>query len=72
MSTPTQPTTSQIGSVDAQRVEDALSLIEPKWTTWSVQTLAQQGAPMRVREVAARLPFVQRAARQQAAGPDAR
>lgn len=58
MSAPTQPTPSQIGSADAQRVEDALSLIEPKWTTWSVQTLAQQGVPMRVRDVAARLPFV--------------
>ncbi|MET9086112.1 winged helix-turn-helix transcriptional regulator [Streptomyces sp. NPDC004237] len=58
MSTPVQPSTSQIGSVDAQRVEDALSLIAPKWTTWSAQTLAQQGRPMRVRDVAARLPFV--------------
>lgn len=58
MSTPVQPTTSQIGSVDAQRVEDALSLITPKWTTWSAQTLAQHGGSMRVRDVAARLPFV--------------
>ncbi|WP_055525512.1 winged helix-turn-helix transcriptional regulator [Streptomyces graminilatus] len=58
MSTLVQPATSQIGSVDAQRVEDALSLIAPKWTTWSAQTLAQQGGPMRVRDVAARLPFV--------------
>jgi DNA-binding HxlR family transcriptional regulator len=58
MSTPVQPATAQIGSVDAQRVEDALSLIAPKWTTWSMQTLAQQGGPMRVRDVAARLPFV--------------
>ncbi|MDX2544646.1 winged helix-turn-helix transcriptional regulator [Streptomyces sp. WI04-05B] len=58
MSTPVQPAPSQIGSVDAQRVEDALSLIAPKWTTWSAQTLAQQGGPMRVRDVAARLPFV--------------
>ncbi|MFI9626465.1 winged helix-turn-helix transcriptional regulator [Streptomyces sp. NPDC052042] len=57
MSTPAQPSAS-IGSVDAQRVEDALSLISPKWTTWSVQTLAQQDRPMRVRDVAARLPFV--------------
>jgi len=53
-----QPTSSPIGSVDAQRVEDALALIAPKWTAWSVQTLAQQGGPMRVRDVAARLPFV--------------
>ncbi|WP_328509577.1 winged helix-turn-helix transcriptional regulator [Streptomyces mirabilis] len=58
MSTPVQPATSQIGSVDAQRVEDALSLIAPKWTTWSAQTLAQQGGPMRVRDVAVRLPFI--------------
>ncbi|MGW7710968.1 winged helix-turn-helix transcriptional regulator [Streptomyces sp. NPDC054771] len=57
MSAPTQPSAS-IGSVDAQHVEDALSLIAPKWTTWSVQTLAQQDRPMRVRDVAARLPFV--------------
>jgi hypothetical protein len=33
MSTPAQPSASSIGSVDAQRVEDALSLIAPKWTT---------------------------------------
>ncbi|MER6546774.1 winged helix-turn-helix transcriptional regulator [Streptomyces sp. NPDC001250] len=59
MSTPVQAATSQIGAVDAQRVEDALSLITPKWTTWSAQTLAQQGGdPMRVRDVAARLPFL--------------
>ncbi|MCX5314753.1 helix-turn-helix domain-containing protein [Streptomyces sp. NBC_00154] len=58
MPTPVQPSASSIGSVDAQRVEDALSLIAPKWTTWSAQTLAQQGRPMRVRDVAARLPFV--------------
>ncbi|MEU0629146.1 winged helix-turn-helix transcriptional regulator [Streptomyces sp. NPDC005989] len=57
MSAPVQPSAA-IGSVDAQRVEDALSLIAPKWTTWSVQTLAQQDRPMRVRDVAARLPFV--------------
>ncbi|MFG2370508.1 winged helix-turn-helix transcriptional regulator [Streptomyces sp. NPDC048504] len=50
--------TASIGSVDAQHVEDALSLIAPKWTTWSAQTLAQQDSPMRVRDVAARLPFV--------------
>ncbi|MFH9724636.1 winged helix-turn-helix transcriptional regulator [Streptomyces sp. NPDC017254] len=30
----------------------------PKWTTWSVMTMAQEGRPMRVRDVAARLPFV--------------
>ncbi|WP_329612537.1 winged helix-turn-helix transcriptional regulator [Streptomyces brevispora] len=51
------PTTS-ITSIDAQRVEDALSLIAPKWTTWSAQTLAQQEHYMRVSDVAAQLPFV--------------
>ncbi|WP_328691534.1 winged helix-turn-helix transcriptional regulator [Streptomyces caniferus] len=58
MSTPVLSSAVSFGSVDAQHVEDALSLIAPKWTTWSAQTLAQQGRPMRVREVAARLPFV--------------
>ncbi|WP_260988157.1 helix-turn-helix domain-containing protein [Streptomyces sp. CFMR 7] len=47
-----------IGAVDAQRVEDSLSLLAPKWTTWVAQTLAWQGRPMRVREVAARMPLV--------------
>lgn len=58
MPIPVQPATCQIGSVDARRVEGALSLIAPKWTTWSAQTLAEQGGPMRVRDVAARLPFL--------------
>ncbi|MGQ4513150.1 winged helix-turn-helix transcriptional regulator [Streptomyces sp. DW26H14] len=58
MSATSSPSAALIGAVDAQRVEDALSLIAPKWTTWSVQTLAQQDTPMRVRDVAARLPFV--------------
>lgn len=58
MTTPVQPSAFSIGSVDAPRVEDAFSLIAPKWTTWSAQTLAQQGHPMRVRDVAPRLPFV--------------
>ncbi|MFD9427312.1 MULTISPECIES: helix-turn-helix domain-containing protein [unclassified Streptomyces] len=58
MSIPVQPPALSIGTVDAQRVEDALSLIAPRWTTWSAQTLAQQGHPMRVRDVAARLPFI--------------
>ncbi|GAA2314852.1 hypothetical protein Scani_48640 [Streptomyces caniferus] len=58
MSTPIQPSAASIGSADAQHVEDALSLIAPKWTTWTAQTLAQQGHPMRVHEVAARLPFI--------------
>lgn len=58
MSTIAQPGTSQTGADDAQRVEDALSLIAPKWTTWVMQTLAQQHQPMRVRDIGARLPFV--------------
>ncbi|MFE3774521.1 winged helix-turn-helix transcriptional regulator [Streptomyces sp. NPDC059122] len=58
MCTTSLPSATPIGSIDAQRVEDALSLIAPKWTVWAVQTLAQQGSPMRVRDVAARLPFV--------------
>ncbi|MFJ8301093.1 winged helix-turn-helix transcriptional regulator [Streptomyces sp. NPDC094447] len=47
-----------INLFDAQRIEDAFSLLGPKWTTWSVMTMAQEGRPMRVRDVAARLPFV--------------
>ncbi|MFI7101859.1 winged helix-turn-helix transcriptional regulator [Streptomyces sp. NPDC050161] len=58
MSASSQSSAASIGSADAQRVEDTFSLIAPKWTTWSAQTLAQQGSPMRVRDVAARLPFV--------------
>lgn len=58
MSTLAQPGTSQTGTVDAQRVEDALSSIAPRWTTWIVQALSQQPGPMRVRDVATRLPFV--------------
>jgi DNA-binding HxlR family transcriptional regulator len=58
MSIPVQPSAFSIGSIDAQRVEDALSLIAPRWTTWSAQTLAQQGRPMRVGEVADQLPFI--------------
>ncbi|MFF4757805.1 winged helix-turn-helix transcriptional regulator [Streptomyces sp. NPDC001292] len=53
----TAPTFS-IASIDAQRVEDALARIGPKWTTWSAMTLAQENRPMRVRDVAAQLPFV--------------
>ncbi|WP_330457400.1 winged helix-turn-helix transcriptional regulator [Streptomyces sp. NBC_00820] len=58
MSTTAQLSTASIGRVDAQRVQDALSLMSPKWTTWVAQTLAQQRRPMRVREVAAQLPFL--------------
>ncbi|MFD7130586.1 winged helix-turn-helix transcriptional regulator [Streptomyces sp. NPDC059894] len=58
MPAPAQPPTFPIATIDAQRVEDALTRIGPKWTTWSAMTLAQEGRPMRVRDVAARLPFV--------------
>jgi len=58
MSTTVQPSAALIGSVNTQRVEDALSLIAPRWTTWVVQTLAQEGGALRVREISARLPFV--------------
>ncbi|MFF5456173.1 winged helix-turn-helix transcriptional regulator [Streptomyces sp. NPDC012950] len=47
-----------INSFDAQRIEDAFALMGPKWTTWSVMALAQEGRPMRIRDIAAKLPFV--------------
>ncbi|MFI5917818.1 winged helix-turn-helix transcriptional regulator [Streptomyces anulatus] len=58
MSTSTKPPSFPIGAVDAQRVGDALSLMGPKWTAWSAMTLAQESRPMRIRDVAAQLPFV--------------
>jgi DNA-binding HxlR family transcriptional regulator len=58
MPAPEQPPVFSIGSIDAQRVEDALALMAPKWTAWSVMTLAQENRPMRVRDVAAQLPFI--------------
>ncbi|MGW4492333.1 winged helix-turn-helix transcriptional regulator [Streptomyces sp. NPDC004376] len=58
MPAPVQPPAYSIGSVNAQRVEDALSLMAPKWTTWSAMTLAEADRPLRVRDVSARLPFV--------------
>ncbi len=75
MSTPLrQAATTQIGAVDARRVEDALSLIAPTWTTWITQTLAQHAGPQRVRDVAQGIPFIsdqfigQRLAQMQADG----
>ncbi|MFI1718899.1 winged helix-turn-helix transcriptional regulator [Streptomyces litmocidini] len=47
-----------INSFDAQRIEDAFALMGPKWTTWSMMALAQEGRPMRIRDIAAKLPFV--------------
>ncbi|MFJ4007346.1 winged helix-turn-helix transcriptional regulator [Streptomyces sp. NPDC090023] len=58
MSAPAHPPTVSIGSLDAQRVEDTLARIGPKWTTWSAMTLADANRPMRVRDVAAQLPFI--------------
>ncbi|WP_405988388.1 winged helix-turn-helix transcriptional regulator [Streptomyces sp. NBC_00986] len=58
MTTPVQPSDFSIRWIDAQSIEDALGLIAPRWTTWSAQTLAQQGRPMRVGEIAAQLPFI--------------
>ncbi|OCC11526.1 helix-turn-helix domain-containing protein [Streptomyces sp. PTY087I2] len=52
------PPVFSFDSVDAQRIEDAMARIGPKWTTWSTMILAQENRPMRVREVASRLPFV--------------
>ncbi|WP_461712533.1 winged helix-turn-helix transcriptional regulator [Streptomyces sp. DSM 41029] len=58
MPTTTQDPTVSIGSINAQRVEGALAQIGPRWTTWSTMVLAQGDHPMRVRDVAARLPFL--------------
>ncbi|MFD4505346.1 winged helix-turn-helix transcriptional regulator [Streptomyces sp. NPDC058457] len=58
MPTPAQAPAFSIGSIDAQRVEEALAWIGPKWTTWSAMILARENRPMRVRDVAAQLPFV--------------
>ncbi|MFD4025404.1 winged helix-turn-helix transcriptional regulator [Streptomyces sp. NPDC058576] len=58
MPTPGLPLTASIASIDAQRVEEALARIGPKWTTWTAMTLAQVNGPMRNRDVAAQLPFV--------------
>ncbi|MFD8916042.1 winged helix-turn-helix transcriptional regulator [Streptomyces sp. NPDC059575] len=56
MSAPEESPAFSIGSVDAQRVEDLLSLIAPKWTAWTAMTLTD--GPMRVRDIATRLPFI--------------
>ncbi|MFF4453797.1 winged helix-turn-helix transcriptional regulator [Streptomyces goshikiensis] len=58
MRAPAQPPTFSFDSIDPQRVEDALARIGPKWTTWSTMVLAQENRPMRVRDVAAQLPFL--------------
>ncbi|MFJ4868555.1 winged helix-turn-helix transcriptional regulator [Streptomyces sp. NPDC088757] len=58
MPTPAQPPVFPIGSIEAQRVENALALLTPNWTTWSVMVLAQENRFVRVRDVATQLPFV--------------
>lgn len=45
MATPGLPPTFSIASIDAQRVEEALARIGPKWTTWTAMTLAQVRGP---------------------------
>ncbi|MFF3257829.1 winged helix-turn-helix transcriptional regulator [Streptomyces sp. NPDC002932] len=51
-------TTAPITPTNAQRVEDALSLLAPKWTVWLAQTLAQHEHHLRVGDVADQLPFI--------------
>ncbi|MFD7013974.1 winged helix-turn-helix transcriptional regulator [Streptomyces sp. NPDC059928] len=51
------PAPTQIRSVNEQHVEEALRVIARKWTTPIVHILAPQRAPMRVCDIAARLPF---------------
>ncbi|AEN10809.1 MULTISPECIES: winged helix-turn-helix transcriptional regulator [unclassified Streptomyces] len=58
MPTPAQPPAFPFESIDAERVEDALARLGPKWTTWSAMILAQENRPMRVRDISDRLPFV--------------
>jgi DNA-binding HxlR family transcriptional regulator len=58
VSTFSPPNTVHVSSVDAQRVEAALSVMAPKWTTWVAQALTAQKDPMRVRDLAARIPVV--------------
>ncbi|MFF9794869.1 hypothetical protein [Streptomyces bacillaris] len=58
MPTAGRPPTFSIASIDAQHVEESLARIGLKWTTWTAMTLAQVNGPMRVRDVAAQLPFV--------------
>ncbi|MFC8010370.1 winged helix-turn-helix transcriptional regulator [Streptomyces cinereoruber] len=53
-----RPAVFPIGSFDSQSIENAFSLMGPKWTSWTVMTMVQEGRPLRVRDVAARLPFV--------------
>lgn len=58
MPTPGLPPTFSIASINAQHVEEALARIGPKWTTWAIMSLAQVYGSMRIRDLAAQLPFV--------------
>ncbi|MFE5733535.1 winged helix-turn-helix transcriptional regulator [Streptomyces sp. NPDC056528] len=58
MPTPAQPPSFSFDSFDAQRVEDALARLGPKWTTWSAMVLAQENRFVRVREVSDQIPFI--------------
>ncbi|MFE7623043.1 winged helix-turn-helix transcriptional regulator [Streptomyces sp. NPDC057509] len=51
-------TTTPLALAEAQRVEDSLSLLAPKWTVWLAQTLAQHDHPLRVGDIADQLPFI--------------
>ncbi|MFF5336909.1 winged helix-turn-helix transcriptional regulator [Streptomyces sp. NPDC013181] len=51
-------TTTPLALAQAQRIEDTLSLLAPKWTVWLAQTLAQHEHPLRLGEIAERLPFI--------------
>lgn len=56
MTDPLGPAPTEICSVDEQCVEEALRVVARKWATSVVQILAPQHAPMRVCDIAARLP----------------
>ncbi|PZT76812.1 MULTISPECIES: winged helix-turn-helix transcriptional regulator [unclassified Streptomyces] len=51
-------TTTPLAPAQAQRIEDTLSLLAPKWTVWLAQTLAQHEHPLRVGDIANQLPFI--------------
>lgn len=58
---PSQPITSSAAtttSVDAQRVENALQQLAPKWTTAFVHTIARYGPEMRIRDLSRYVPSI--------------
>ncbi|WP_078971082.1 winged helix-turn-helix transcriptional regulator [Streptomyces chattanoogensis] len=52
------PATTQLCSVNAQRVEETLRVAARRWTAPVVEILTPQRVPMRVCDIAARLPHV--------------